>query len=105
MTLRVYLNFTTLINTANQSKVYKFISSVKFKFSRLYRLIICALSENTRTDFFICNMRREDCFSLERTDFGKKIDKRDREFSLRAFFFRDHIIFGAEIKDLAEMRR
>ena len=28
----------------------------------------------------ICNSRSEDRFYLERTDFGKKMDKRDREF-------------------------
>ena len=27
----------------------------------------------------ICNIRSEDCFYLERTDFGKEIHKRDRE--------------------------
>ena len=28
----------------------------------------------------ICNIRSEDSFYLERTDFGKEIHKRDREF-------------------------
>ena len=47
----------------------------------------------------ICKIRNKDRFYLEKTGFGKEIDKIEREFRQRPIFFKDYIILGAEIKD------
>ena len=59
------------------------------------------ISEKNYTLFTreICNIRSEDRFYLERTDFGKKIHKREIVNLGEKLFFRDHIILVAEIKD------
>ena len=46
----------------------------------------------------ICKIRGEDRFYLERTDFGKENDKREREFRRRPFFFRKQLIVAAKMK-------
>ena len=46
----------------------------------------------------ICTIRSKDRCYLEKTDFGKEIDIKERKFG-KKLFFRDHIILGAEIKD------